>query len=455
MKTIVDFRNRKVEILKAWREIMDNADDNKRDLTPAENTRCEELNAELDEVNESIKTLEKTVGFRGRLEAEEADAARPAGLDIRGMWPSGAVSTSGLPLPGSIPGRVDIRSLDNGGFDDIGSMFISLVEWKRDGKMDPRLQRCREAQEARDQQMGVGATGGFAIPVQFSTMIQAVSSADAIVRPRATVIPAGATFPDAALSFPTLDQTASKNMWGGIVVVHGSEGVNLGETTGYLRDVVLEPKQISCYLTISGKLFRNAPALSAYLSQTLVDATQKTEDHDFLFGTGVNSALGMTNCSASLKLARTTANSITFADVVSMYSRVLQRGPMIWVGSPSIIPQLAAMTDSGGHAVWLGGSNTSGLAAQPVPQQLLGLPLLFNERIASLGNTGDLMLLAPQFYCVKDGSGPLVASSEHMLFTSDKIVMRIIWNVDGRPWLTEPITPEGGGSTLSPFIVLQ
>jgi hypothetical protein len=50
---------------------------------------------------------------------------------------------------------------------------------------------------------------------------------------------------------------------------------------------------------------------------------------------------------------------------------------------------------------------------------------------------------------------PIAASSEHIYFTSNKAVFKIVWNCDGKPWLTEPITLEGAaGSTVSPFVIL-
>ncbi len=36
---------------------------------------------------------------------------------------------------------------------------------------------------------------------------------------------------------------------------------------------------------------------------------------------------------------------------------------------------------------------------------------LFSERSPALGTKGDLMLLSPQLYLIKDGSGPIAASS--------------------------------------------
>jgi len=105
---------------------------------------------------------------------------------------------------------------------------------------------------------------------------------------------------------------------------------------------------------------------------------------------------------------------------------------------------------SGRRADSLGG------AAGPAPSTLLGYPLLFSERLPALGTKGDLSLVNLAYYLVKDGSGPFFARSEALYFLSNRTVFRIVWNVDGRPWLTEPLSLEGSAAnTVSPFVVLQ
>jgi HK97 family phage major capsid protein len=84
---------------------------------------------------------------------------------------------------------------------------------------------------------------------------------------------------------------------------------------------------------------------------------------------------------------------------------------------------------------------------------LMGYPIMWHERSPALGTKGDLTLADLSNYLIKDGSGPFVASSEHVKFTSNKTVFKIFWNVDGQPWLTAPFTQEGG-FVVSPFVTL-
>jgi HK97 family phage major capsid protein len=78
----------------------------------------------------------------------------------------------------------------------------------------------------------------------------------------------------------------------------------------------------------------------------------------------------------------------------------------------------------------------------------------WNNRSVGLGSKGDIVLADWFYYVIKDGSGPFVAASEHVLFRQNKTVVKIFWNVDGAPWLTAPIKEENGYE-VSPFVGLD
>jgi HK97 family phage major capsid protein len=304
--------------------------------------------------------------------------------------------------------------------------------------------------------MGTGAEGGFALPTQFRDTILQVSPQEAIVRPRATVIPAGEP-PDAKLEMPALDQTSSKGMYGGVVITHGGEGLTMTETEAALRQVSMEPKQMDAYIVCTNKLLVNWEAASSYLTRALRTAVAGAEDYDFLRGDGINKALGLINAPAAITVTRSAPNTIAYVDIYTMYGRAKQGGSLAWIASPTCVPQLCTLTDTGGHNMWVGGTAAIGGAlAQPVPPQLMGLPVLWADRLPALGTSGDIVLADLSYYLVKDGSGPFSAISTELLFLSNRTIFKILWNVDGRPWLTEPIGLEGSTTnTVSPFVKLS
>jgi HK97 family phage major capsid protein len=334
--------------------------------------------------------------------------------------------------------------------------FRSFGEFVSAIRFNPNDHRLNFVEmETREQSMGVGTEGGFAVPTQFVPTLLQVDPQTAIFRPRANVIPAG-TPPDASISMPALNQTAAENMYGGVTVEWIEEGGTKPETDAALLEVTLQPHEVAGHTVISDKLLRNWAAADALLTRLLRSAIIASEDTAFLNGSGVGRPLGITNSPATINVARNTANAIDYVnDIINMFSRAKFGGTFVWIGSQTILPQLMGMTDSGGSTlVWAPGQ--TGLAASGPPGTLCGIPLIFNDRSPGLGTAGDLMLVDLSYYLIKDGSGPFVATSPHVHFTTNKTVIKAFWNVDGAPWLSGPIPLEGStANTVSPFIVLN
>jgi HK97 family phage major capsid protein len=236
-------------------------------------------------------------------------------------------------------------------FRNIGEQFYAIFRMKTDGVRDPRLESLSEQ---RAQSMGVGAEGGFALPQQFSAEVREVLAQEAIVRPRATVIPAGEP-PDAKLSFPALDQTSGSNIHGGVIITHTGEAITMTETSFGLREVSMEPKEMSAYIVVTNKLLVNWEAGGAFITKRLSSAMAAAEDYDFMRGDGINKALGLINSPCAISHTRAGVGAIAFADCYGMLAKVLMRsGSLVWVASQTTIPELSKMVDAGNHAVWLG-----------------------------------------------------------------------------------------------------
>jgi HK97 family phage major capsid protein len=416
----------RAEAITTMKRMLDTADDAHRSMTGAEDKEYKELDKKVDAINEQLAKRSKIEGFD-----PTANIVNPFPTFLQG-------------------GHQESR--DSAGFKNLAEMLWAIKEQKS-GRRDERLDLLREK---REQTMGTGSQGGFALPSQFSSDVRMAPNQGGIVRPRATVIPAGDP-PDAELDFPSLDQTSGKNNYGGVILSHSGEGITLTETDLALRQISMTPKEISAYLVTSNKLLRNWSAGGVFITTMLRNACTSAEDWDFLRGTGINMSIGVINSPCAITYNRAAAGNIDFPDVYGMLAKVKMGGSPVWLASQTIIPELASMTDAGGHAVWLGsqGDALKG-AAGPMPSTLMGLPLYFADRLPALGSKGDLVLADLSYYVVKDGSGPFVDLSEHIYFTSDKSVFRIVWNVDGKPWLTEPLQLEGAtGTTVSPFVVLD
>lgn len=431
MNKLLELRQKKADAVKRMREMLDKAEADKRALTAEEDAEYNALDATLD-------VLAKDIEREERLQEQEKESRK-----IVNPPPNGVSDIHILHRDQEVNPEKE--------FTNTGEFFWAMAAAKAEGRRDARLDALREK---REQTMGTGATGGFALPIQFDSTIRMAMAQQAIVRPRASVIPAGSP-PDARLEFPALDQTSAQNMYGGVIVTHTGEGVTMTETTMRLREVSIEPKEISAYIVVTNKLLNNWVAAGSFIQMQIGNAMRGAEDYDFMRGTGINQALGFINCAAAVAYARAGANAIAWADVYNMYARAKMGGSLVWIGSQTIIPQLAAMVDAGNHAVWISGAGVGSGASQALPGTLMGIPIVFADRLPPLGTRGDLNLVDLNYYLIKDGSGPMAASSEHILFLSNKTVFKLVWNVDAKPWLSEPLALEGSSAnTVSPFVTL-
>ncbi len=332
-------------------------------------------------------------------------------------------------------------------FQSLGE-FVHSVRFYPD---DARLQFV-EKTEKREQSMGVGVEGGFMVPNQFLPTLRMVDPQAAIFRPRCTVIPAG-TPPDASVTMPCLDQGAARNIYGGMTVAWIAEGATKPETDLRLREVCLTPHEVAGHTILTDKLIRNWTAADSFITQMLRLCLRGTEDTAFYSGSGVGQPLGVINAPARIDIGRAGANAIAFADIRNMYAQLKFGGSPVWIGSQTILPQITNLVDGGNHLLWA--PNATGIIGG-TPGTLYGIPMMFADRSVALGTRGDLILVDLSYYLIKDGSGPFVAASPHVYFTTNKTVIKIFWNVDGQSWLNEPLGLEGSvANTVSPFIVLN
>lgn len=429
LKEMREARAKKIADMRAILDVANNAEGGAREFTADEQKQYDALKAEVDSLATSIERQEQQEALEASL-----DTPRPAQA-------AGAIGGGYQP----------IRS----GGDPARKEFESLGEFMHAVRFNPNDQRLTfvEGENRGESRMDDGPSGGYLIPTTFRAGLMSVRPAEVIVRPRATVIPADPSSPDAAVTLAALDQRGAdaNALYGGVEMHWIGEGDNKPDAgTPNLREITLTPHEIAGTMTVTDKFLRNFAAADAMLSTQLRGALLAAEDRAFLVGDGIKKPLGGLVSAARFLVNRLLAGKIQYADVLAMTSRILARGgevQPIWHASQATIPQLATLKDEDGRYIWKPDAR-DGFAGT-----LLGYPLRITNRVAQLGGIGDLSLVDWSYYLIKDGSGPYVAASEHVLFKQNKTVIKIFSNVDGAPWLTAPITEENGWS-VSPFVVL-
>lgn len=342
----------------------------------------------------------------------------------------------------------------NGLFPDFYS-FLQAYDADRRGTLsDPELQA--KVAQIKNYSEKVPAEGGFLVPEEFRSELLQLAMENAVVRPRATVIPMGSP----RLHIPTIDETSRvSSVFGGVVVYRTEEGAELTESQAAFASIKLDVTKQTALSHVPNELIRDWGAFGTFMDRTLPQAIGFYEDLDFISGNGAGAPLGALHPSnqALIQVAAAggqLANTIVWENIIGMYARMLPSSinSAVWVASPDTFVQLATMAlvvGVGGSAVWL----TDGRSAPVLT--LLGRPVIMSEKApAALGSVGDLSFVDFGMYLIGDYQTMTVDSSSHVKFTSDKTTFRAIQRNDGRPWVQSPLTPHNNSASLSPFVQL-
>jgi HK97 family phage major capsid protein len=431
--SLKSLRERRAKLVAEMSAMIRKAESEDRDLTEEEQKAFDDLKAEREKLDGRIARVSDQQQLEAALDETVPARSRQSG-------------------PGHVPARRPNEASTT--FESFGE-FMSAVRFR---PSDQRLHFVESVGAAHaenglqaEMRMDNDTTGGFMVPTEFRNQIMQVTPQEALVRPRATVLPSG-NAPDAGVTMPTLDQGGSNpaNMFGGVQVQWIEEGGAKPETMLGLGEFSLVPHEVAGFMKITDKLLRNWPAADALIRTQFRAAVAGAEDWTFIRGNGVTQPLGVLNAPATKYVNRAGANSVAYLDLVNMVAVLLMRGGLapVWSMPQAALPKIATLQDPEGRYIWKENAR-DGFAGT-----LMGYPLRWNNRMPGLGSKGDVLLADWGSYVIKDGSGPFVAASEHVEFLNNKTVIKIFWNVDGAPWMKAPIKEENGYE-VSPFVGLD
>jgi HK97 family phage major capsid protein len=306
---------------------------------------------------------------------------------------------------------------------------------------------------------GVGADGGFLIPPAFAATLMDASMEDEIVRPLARVEP----MIYATKTVAGLDTQDHSSDIGGLTGVWLGEGSTLTGQKPRLRALVLTAQKLGILLPMTNEWISDAPDADDQISRALIAAISWHLDYAFLNGTGGGQPKGVLNDIALIVAAKEggqAAATITYENIKAMYARL----------HPACVPNAVWVCNQGARAQMLGlvqyvknaaGTDFVGGSGVPIVKQLpggkmtlLGLPLLFTEKLPALGTQGDIVLADLSQYIVGLRSEMSIKKSEHLYFDSDQTAYRILLRADGRGAWSKVMTPKNG-ATLSWCVALQ
>jgi HK97 family phage major capsid protein len=416
--------------------------------------------------DEQVAFLRKLVAETAKsLPAGEAQptpeaAATDGGLALK-------VDAMGVSLKSVLDRLEAMPALKGAGYftDDGGSADAShksfgdfLLAVKRGDKVRlTKIYQSRQAEEVwgedarKDMSGDLGSAGGYLIPTEYiPTLMQAAGYAS-VVRPRATVIPVMSSkgeLPALDLSTAPTAGVGNSAFAGGVVVTWAGEGSAGSETQPKFKLIEYNIRKMAGYTEVPNEVIAEAMGVEALLSALFGRAVSNMEDYAFIRGSGAGQPQGILSSPAAIGVTTTTNNVFAYADALKMLARFKGlMGPPAWLIHPGMWPDIGAFEVSAGS----GGVFQSNLAGA-MALTLLGYPILESEHMPA-PDTDDVILADLKSYVIFDRAGIAVSFSEHAAFTADKGTWRVTKRLDGKPWLTGPITlaDPGGATTVSPF----
>ena len=330
-------------------------------------------------------------------------------------------------------------------------------EWQGEGDYFAAIASMRHHPALKRAQSGIfGSDGGFAIPEPLAAQIFDTSLESEIVRPRAKVF----TLVSESLKVPSWDGAdhSSDSLYGGIDADWKGQTAELAVKTAKLRTTKLTAKKMALLGRVSTELAEDSPIFAQQFREALTTAAGWHLDNAFLNGDGVTEPEGILNSPALVtqdKEVGQTANTIAWENIIKMWSRMWPRGQnqSVWIANNDVVPQLYVMSQAigtSGVPVYMPANAGAGAPFQT----LMGRPILFSEKVPTLGTVGDIGLYDLTQYAIGMRAQVSLMISPHVYFTTDELAFRLRVRVDGKSLWEDAVTPANGANTLSPFVVL-
>jgi len=272
----------------------------------------------------------------------------------------------------------------------------------------------------------------------------------------------------------TVNGVIQSAVFAGIQLYYEGESAFRVESDALLNMINFKVVDLTFFTAISRDFQKdNHLAFDAALTRMFGRAIGWMEDYMSIQGPGLGKPQGYFNGPSTLVVNRTTASKIKPADLTSMIASV---SPMVWddlrwITNITTFPQLSILNDGTNYVFQpnalisqamklsameksIGGRGAE-LMHKPMGD-LLGFPVYFTEKVPTLGNSGDLSLVAPSQFGVARREGLEMSVSEHFYFSTDLVAYRGKLRHDMKPLWRAPYQQSDGANTLvAPFVILH
>lgn len=341
------------------------------------------------------------------------------------------------------------------GYANVQEMIADIFASTQRGRLSPRLASVRRAQgpmatAGSDEHTTLNDPyGGFLIP---QGLMPGVMKLDPDADPLAPLTrKVDMTGVNLLKINARVDKDHSSSVSGGLQVYRRVETQTVAATRTKFEQVELQKHELFGVTYAAEELLKQSPiAFASLLSGFFNDEFAAKVFEERLNGNGVGMYHGIANSPALVTISKESgqaADTIVFANIVKMIARCWRYGQAVWLANPTVYPQLRQMVQPG-STIPIFATGQAGIAT------LEGRPIYFHERMAALGDLGDIGLVNPAEYLESADDGVMSAESMHVRFLEHERTFKFWTENAGAGWWRTPLTPKRG-DTLSPFVYLQ
>lgn len=431
MKTISQYHEDIKALMKRVDDLKAKATAENRNPTSDEVAYMKDVNSEIANLSDMVKTLEESERLHASLsappKAETVEPNRPA---------------------------LSVQVKDKERFKTLGEqMFAVFRAGQPAGQTDPRLYNAA----AKELTESVPSDGGFLVQTDFSNELLQEVYQTGILAPRCRRIQISSNAN--SIKMNGVDETSrASTRSGGVLAYWKAEADEKTKSKPKFRQIELSLKKLIglCYAT--DELLADASALGGFIRQAFASEFGFKIDDAIINGTGAGQPLGILNAGCLVSVAKEAgqlADTIVYENVVKMYARLFaqSRPNAVWLINQAAEPQLMQMSmavGTGGVPVYM---PAGGVSASPYAT-LFGRPVIAVEQCAALGDVGDIIFADLSGYLLAEKGGIQSDVSIHVQFIYDESVFRFVLRIDGQPVRATALTPYKGSDTLSHFVAL-
>ncbi len=251
------------------------------------------------------------------------------------------------------------------------------------------------------------------------------------------------------------DKDHTSSVSGGLTFTRKPDAVDATASRMAMEMVTLKAMTLMGFTYATEQLLGKSPrGFAAILAAAYRDEFPAHMLDEKINGLGGDQYLGVMHSPAKITVDAETgqaADTINATNVFKMAARCWGLNRAVWMANHDTREQLYGLKLVVGTA---GTSIYQPSSVEGMPDMLLGAPVFYTERCATLGDEGDLLLVNWSQYLEGVYQPLLTAESVHVRFEQHERAFKFWTRNAGAPWWRSALTPANSTTTLSPIVSL-